>query len=616
MKLAHKGIVLVLVPVAFEFLFVGSLFYLLKQSEVELERAKQARQVALHLNKIQRMFMIMTGGLPVYVENTLIKGPARNRVMNYRIDEEFKLLREAAHGNSEMIACADRMQNSLSESMYITADIKSAWKLLDKLKKFRYSKKGKGLLDDLTDQVDIMWKQLEAIEQESPLRQAENREQTKLLLLLGLGVNISLAIGLAYFFNRDTVSRLGVVIENARRLAEGKTLNKRLNGSDEIAMLDKAFVRMANDLDNLSQKERALLVNAADVICSLDGDTNITDVSPACKKIWGYEPVDLLSVQLLSIVCPDDLESTKEHIFAAKSGNVEVNFENRVIRKEGALVDMLWSVKWWPEDKTLFCVAHDNTDRKKTERMKAEFVSMLSHDLRSPLNSVQAFFTMVGDKVYGSLNDKGMAKVASLDSTISWLIEMISDLLDIDKIEAGLSDLDLKEVSLDSIVDKADEALEALCEKEQVELILPNQDVTVRADDDMLLRVVTNLLSNAIKYSPKGSRVKVEIERLTGEKLAGAPLAEGQSDALVELRVIDKGKGIAPEHQEAIFERFRQVRAGDSGKGRSSGLGLAVSKAIVERHGGTIGVRSVPDEGSTFWFRLPVNGGNAENAAS
>lgn len=222
--------------------------------------------------------------------------------------------------------------------------------------------------------------------------------------------------------------------------------------------------------------------------------------------------------------------------------------------------------------------------------MKQEFVAMLSHDLRSPLNSVQAFFTMVSNNVYGSLSEKGMATVKSLEDTIAWLIEMISDLLDIDKIEAGLFDLNPKPVSLKAIVERADDALQSLAEKHKIEVELPINDAIVLVDQELFMRVITNLLSNAIKFSQSGSTVNIQIETL-GEK--------------VELRVIDSGGGIAPENQEIIFERFRQVHGAGTERRKSSGLGLAVSRAIVEQHDGSIGVRSALGEGSTFWVHLP-----------
>ncbi len=598
MKLSQKGIILVLVPVAFECVFVGSLFYMLSEAQQQLTLATKAHRISSHLNKIQRLQMVIAGGLPVYLNSVELHGPQKNRLTNERIKEEFVRLKESTKDDPALLDSAEKMERSLSESMAITANLKSAWALIDRVRTAKVKNKGKGLTDDLTHEIESMWNQVDKIERESPIRLAENRQHTKILLLLGLGINVSLAIGLAFYFNRDTVSRLSRVMDNARSLAEGRPLNSPLSGSDEIAMLDRAFAKMAMTRDEFAEKERALLIHAADVICSLDADGIITDVSPACRKIWGFEPLELLSLRLQEIVFPEDISSTTEHIEQAKK-LTESSFENRIKRKDGGLVDMLWSVKWSPADSSFFCVAHDNTERKSAERMKADFVAMLSHDLRSPLNSVQAFFTMVGDKVYGALSDKGMAKVAMLESTVSWLIELISNLLDIDKIEAGLAELELRQVSIKELVGKAHAALEALAEKRNVLVELPDIDATINADSDMFLRVITNLLSNAIKFAPENSRVKVEIENV---------------DGFVEMRIVDAGKGIAPENQQAIFERFRQVRGEGDNKTRSSGLGLAVAKVIVEQHKGTIGVRSALGQGSTFWVRLPAVARSAHDA--
>lgn len=589
MKLSHKGIILVLVPVVFEFGFVGSLFYILHQSELELQRAEKARSINDHLHRCHKQQIVLITGLPPCKGAENLHGPERTRLAKSLLLEEISRLRIFVADDPEKVGYVDRMKQSLFEGYEMASDLKVSVRGAVSIETIANLKKSKKLFWNLVGQIDRLWTETETIEEEAPIRLAKNREQLTLLLLAGLAINIAMAIALAIYFSKGTVSRLSVVMDNTKRIAEGKALNPPLSGTDEIADLDRTLAMMAEQREDFAKKEKALLVNAADVICSLDDGGSLTDVSPACQKIWGYAVEEILSMRLNNLVAPDDVESTSREISAARATNTDVSFENRIKSKDGRLVDMLWSVKWSPEEKTFFCVAHDNTERKNAERMKQEFVAMLSHDLRSPLNSVQAFFTMVSDKVYGSLTDKGMAKAASLESTVSWLIEMISDLLDIDKIEAGLSDLDLKLVSLKQITAKAEEALEALAEQESVSIDLPDKDADVFVDEDMFLRVVTNLVSNAIKFSPKGSEVKMEIEKL---------------DQCVELRIIDRGKGVALEDQEVIFERFRQVRGANSGQKRSSGLGLAVSRAIVEQHRGTIGVRSVTGEGSTFWVRL------------
>ncbi|MBC7997305.1 MAG: PAS domain S-box protein [Leptolyngbya sp.] len=441
-------------------------------------------------------------------------------------------------------------------------------------------------------QADSVREQTEAIEAESPLRQAENRENMKRLLVFGLAVTVLLAVALALSFNRVLSKRLAIVVDNTRRLASSKPLNPPLEGNDEIAELDKVFASMASAMSVSQLKERALLKNAVDVICSIDGGGTISEVSPACGKVWGYSEDELFARRLLSIVAEEDIEFTKNQIETLKNDENTHTFENRIKRKDGSLVDMLWSISWVDSEKSYFCVAHDNTDRKNAERMKRDFVSMLSHDLRSPLNSIQAFFWMVREKVYGELSEKGMQKAKGLESTTTWLIEMISDLLDIDRFEAGLFNLEISDVSLKSLVEKANDALGALADNDNIKVILPTNDIIVNIDGDLFMRVITNLLSNAIKFSPPNSQVEVVIENRHN---------------LVELRIIDHGSGISEEDQKTVFDRFKQVKGTGIKNKRGSGLGLAVSKAIVDQHRGTIGVTSVPGEGSTFWVRLPAS---------
>ncbi len=594
MKLSEKGIVLVLVPVAFEFIFVGSLFYLLNQQENELKFAERARRKNVHLNRIHRAQIVLMGGLAPYEGARVMRGAQRTDLAKKLWLDEIALLERSFADDPATLAFAEQMKKTMADGMAMANELKDSMGGrfdMDALVKF---KKARSLINALGAMTDKMSLETEQIEEEAPIRMAKTRDQLKLLLLAGLAINIGLAVGMAVYFSKGTVARLSTVMDNTKRLAAEQELNKPLSGNDEIAVLDQTLRSMAEQRAEIARKERALLENAADVICSLDESGTITDVSPACAKIWGYAPEELLSNSLTNLVSTDTKETTSQQIAAAKQSNADTKFENRIKRKDGNLVDMLWSIKWSPEEKTFFCVAHNNSERKELERMKQEFVAMLSHDLRSPLNSVQAFFTMISDNVYGPLSEKGMMKVKSLKDTIAWLIEMISDLLDIDKIEAGLFDLNLKTVSLKSVVEKANDALHSLAEKQEIDIELPNTDAMVVIDQELFMRVITNLISNAIKFSKPNSMVKIEIEQLSDK---------------VELRVIDSGPGIAPENQEAIFERFRQVRGAETENRRSSGLGLAVARAIVEQHRGSIGVKSELGKGSTFWICLPSGAG-------
>ena len=222
---------------------------------------------------------------------------------------------------------------------------------------------------------------------------------------------------------------------------------------------------------------------------------------------------------------------------------------------------------------------------------KTEILHMVAHDLRSPLTSAQISLELLHDGVYGTL-PAGATKVsASVNGDIDRLIKLINDFLDVERMQSGKLPLSREKVALVWVFERAAEILAQLARRKQISIEYPDQPGFVNADADRLVQVVTNLLSNAIKYSPEQAKVVIEVE---------------PSDGWVTVSVTDCGPGLAADKQTAIFERFVQASAADQTKG--SGLGLAICKAIIESHGGTIGVKSNANEGASFWFKLPLAG--------
>ncbi|HEY9716589.1 MAG TPA: HAMP domain-containing sensor histidine kinase [Trichormus sp.] len=231
----------------------------------------------------------------------------------------------------------------------------------------------------------------------------------------------------------------------------------------------------------------------------------------------------------------------------------------------------------------------------RAEARKQEFVQMISHDLRTPLTSIQGTLALASRGSFGQLNDKGIGRVADAEEDTERLINMINELLDIEKMEAGKLELDCTKVSLAEIVDRSIESVRTFAETHGVTVTREGEDATVDGDKDRLIRVVINLVSNAIKYSPSGSFVFVRIAKESG---------------IAIVRVCDKGRGIPAQAVTKIFDRFSQVEKTDAKKG--TGLGLAICKAIVEAHAGKIGVESSPDAGTTFWFTLKLDEAQAQ----
>jgi CheY-like chemotaxis protein len=237
----------------------------------------------------------------------------------------------------------------------------------------------------------------------------------------------------------------------------------------------------------------------------------------------------------------------------------------------------------------------DVTREREIDSMKTEFVSTVSHELKTPLASIKGSLNLL-------LSDGGLVLDETqrhlLDISLKntdRLIRLINNILDISRIEAGHIQLELDLHHPDGFIEMAIEGIRSVAEARGIVVAreiaagLP----ALRVDFDRMVQVVTNLLSNAIKFSPESGQVTV------GARPAGDE---------VEIWVRDRGRGIAPEDAGRLFQKFQQLESGGSGRLGGTGLGLAICRGIVEEHGGRIGVESRPGEGATFTVRLPLPG--------
>jgi signal transduction histidine kinase len=226
-------------------------------------------------------------------------------------------------------------------------------------------------------------------------------------------------------------------------------------------------------------------------------------------------------------------------------------------------------------------------------RHKSEFLANMSHELRTPLNSVIGFSEVLLDRTFGELNAKQAQYLTVIHSSGRHLLSLINDILDLTKVEAGRMELDITTFDLGAAIHNALTLVSGRAARHGVALATSVDERLgiVQADERKLKQILLNLLSNAVKFTAEGGRVEV----------AAIP-----SNGNVEISVSDTGSGIAPEHQETIFEEFRQVDSDYARKHEGTGLGLALVKRFVELHGGHIWVKSEVGKGSTFTFTLPV----------
>jgi PAS domain S-box-containing protein len=233
-------------------------------------------------------------------------------------------------------------------------------------------------------------------------------------------------------------------------------------------------------------------------------------------------------------------------------------------------------------------VFHDVTLFKELEQMKNDFVNIVSHDMKNPLSIINMSIDLMG--VFGDLNGQQQELQDRIRNTTAYMDELVSDLLDLGKIEAGI-DQQLESLDLVALVRSVVDDLKAnaIDKQQQVKLDVPPQ-ATLVGDPGQLRQVLLNLVGNAIKYTPEGGEIAISVQIETNK---------------VEVQVKDTGFGIPQADLPFIFDKFYRVGNEQTKDIKGTGLGLAISRSIVEAHGGRISVSSVPDKGSTFTFFLP-----------
>src|SRR5439155_11417259 len=241
-----------------------------------------------------------------------------------------------------------------------------------------------------------------------------------------------------------------------------------------------------------------------------------------------------------------------------------------------------------------------NTDLERASDLKSRFLANMSHELRTPLNSIIGFSEMLLTEDLGPLSETQRDFLATVARNGRHLLELINDLLDLSKIEAGRLTLNAEVLDLSTLLQDAAESVRTQIEqrRHQFDLEPLQSPVAVRADRIRVRQILLNLLSNAIKFTNEGGRITVTARLDDGNRLARVALT-------------DTGIGISPEDQKKLFQESVQLDAAASRRYEGTALGLALSRRLGGQHGGAMGVESAAGRGSTFWFTLPVNQGGA-----
>lgn len=348
-------------------------------------------------------------------------------------------------------------------------------------------------------------------------------------------------------------------------------------------------------LKKSEEKFRLVIETVEEWIWEINTQRLITYSSPAVSKILGYAAEEVLHTDVLFF------------LFENERAAIAEEFQLHVEKKQGWTKRLLrWrhkdgSERWlegnskplFDENGTLvgFRGAHrDVTESLVIDKAKTEFISVVSHELRTPLTSIHGALGLVIEKMPISDEAKQLLKIAYRNSTR--LTKLINDLLDIQKIQLEKFTIPLVPVSLRDVIEESVQSARPLADKEHKEILCPPMpQIIVNADYGRLIQVMGNLLSNAIKFSPAHSRITVSTVI---------------KDHTVKVSVQDEGKGIPKEFQDKVFEKFARAETGDARNAPGTGLGLNISKTIIEKCGGQIGFVTEEGKGSTFYFELPL----------
>ncbi len=240
---------------------------------------------------------------------------------------------------------------------------------------------------------------------------------------------------------------------------------------------------------------------------------------------------------------------------------------------------------------------HDVSERVEADRRKSEFVATVSHELRTPLTSIRGSLGLLEAGVVGALPEKAAPLVRIAGANVERLVRLVNDVLDLEKIEAGKLEYAMAAQDPADVVGAAADGIAGLAAAARVEVVARVETrAAVLGDRDRLLQVLTNLLSNAIKFSPPHSAVAVR----------ASDHADAAGRPAVRFAVEDYGPGIPADRLALLFQKFRQLGVTEATRRGGTGLGLAITKAIVEQHGGRVGVASEPGRRTVFWCDLPA----------
>lgn len=408
---------------------------------------------------------------------------------------------------------------------------------------------------------------------------------------------------------------------------------------DKSRILDELY-RVVADLDETTAYLRGVLEDSQDMIVATDMEGRIVEFSHGGERILGYSRDEVIGRVASDLYA--NREEREEILDTLRKTGIVCNHETSLLRKDGSAVDISLTISRLRDKKGKVIgtvgVSKDITEEKRlrnelkalnasledkvvertrelekinielsrANQIKARFISNMSHELRTPLNSILGFSEILIEKTFGDLNEKQLRYVSNISSSGKHLLQLVNNILDLAKIESGKLELLCETFDLKEAIDEVVMIMSFLASRKSVTVNV-NMDPDLKtfyADKIKLKQILYNLVSNAIKFTPEGGGVGIQVRGTVNSDHLLPWALEGQQ--FVKVTVWDKGIGIKTEDADRIFEEFEQADPSMSRNFQGTGLGLSLTKRLIELHGGRISVSSTYGEGSEFVFYLPV----------
>ena len=704
--ISAKGLIIISVPLLLNFVSLGGLWILLEQQNREVAKETRLRifceQAPILQSSIIDSFFCAFSTAMSHDRSGLQK----LLKIKTRAEKVFSTLNQLERGSAKNLAKLD----------FLNKLYKRLSTLLEAVCRMAAEGKKSGLLtirqttmsDDLQIITGVFVTELQDLIQEEKLRQSRQHsviagiEQSLKLGIFSIAfANLILSTWIAITFGRNISSRLKVLIENVHRMKDGKEDPLPISGTDEIAHLDRTYRDMAMTISENTRKERALVENAKEIICSLDKDGIILSMNQASLLVLGKEPQDLVGKPICELILDDEFAE----YFRNSPEDYAKRFESSTAGTNGERICLLWSNYWSSQQKTFFCVAYDVSllkeaeqalkesearvraiierisvgiailnesgavkfsnpvlaemlgfspaemqqkhinqfvqenkqnsisqtflseslqsiksavcinsaakpvpveiasarlqhreeneyvtvfvnisDRLKIEAARQELVDMVSHDLRTPLQSVKLTLDMLASSGFGEIDENYKKATEKCEFELWRLLSVINGLLDLEKIMAGMLKLERNVFKLSEILNKAKNAVVSQTKGTDLQIEWDKESqYDVLCDGERITQVFTHLLTAAAKSAEKGATVHIDVE-------------EEEQSIRFQISVEDAGTG-----QPGTLQRTPELNEYDS----EISMHMFICSGIVSAHGGQLSYSGESNNSYEFWIPLP-----------